>query len=115
MADEATTNYVSIIDQMTVGHRRLTDTFGQCAIPKVAWQIDPFGHSKEQAALFAAMGFDALFFAREDYQEKSHRIATKTLEHMWQASEDLGTAGDLFTGLMKNHYGPLSGIVSIFV
>lgn len=110
MADEATTNYVSIIDQMTVGHRRLTDTFGQCAIPKVAWQIDPFGHSKEQAALFAAMGFDALFFAREDYQEKSHRIATKTLEHMWQASEDLGTAGDLFTGLMKNHYGPLSGL-----
>ncbi|XP_017492694.1 PREDICTED: lysosomal alpha-mannosidase-like, partial [Rhagoletis zephyria] len=110
MNDEATTTYLSTIDQMTWGHRRLVDTFGRCAVPKVAWQLDPFGHSKEMAALFAGMGFDALFFARQDYQDIAQRVKTNTLEHMWQASEELGTRGDLLTGMMKDHYGPLPGL-----
>ena len=49
-------------------------------MPKVAWQIDPFGHSKEQARLFAKMGFDALFFARIDYRDKEQRREQKTLQ-----------------------------------
>ena len=104
MNDEATTHYNSIIDQMTWGHRRLHDTFGQCGVPKVAWHIDPFGHSREQANLFAAMNFDALFFGRQDFQDREHRIRTKTLEHMWQGSDDLGSAGDLFTSMMHMGY-----------
>lgn len=45
----------------------LRNTFG--FVPRVGWQIDPFGHSATQAGLLAAqVGFDALFFGRADYQ-----------------------------------------------
>ncbi len=53
---------------------------GSCAVPKVAWQIDPFGHSREEASLFAQMGLDALFFARIDGRDREERKSEKTLE-----------------------------------
>ncbi len=51
-------------------------------MPKVAWQIDPFGHSREEASLFAQMGFDSLFFARIDERERTQRKTEHTLEVM---------------------------------
>jgi lysosomal alpha-mannosidase len=57
MNDEATTHYSSIIDQHSLGATFLRDTFGECGRPKVGWQIDPFGHSREQASLFAQVNF----------------------------------------------------------
>ena len=56
MNDEAGTHYNAIIDQHTVGFRFLEQNFGECGRPKIAWQIDPFGHSREQASLFAQVG-----------------------------------------------------------
>ncbi len=53
MNDEATTHYNSIIDQHSLGAEFLRDQFGECGRPKIGWQIDPFGHSREQASLFA--------------------------------------------------------------
>ena len=53
MNDEATTEYNSIIDQMSLGLRFVDENFGSQARPRVAWHIDPFGHSAEQAAIFA--------------------------------------------------------------
>ena len=109
MNDEGASHYAAIVDQMSLGLRRLNDTFGACGVPKVAWQIDPFGHSKEQASLFANMGFDGLFFARLDWRDKTQREHNKTLEMVWEASQDLGAQSDLFTGVLFDHYGPPPG------
>ena len=90
MNDEAATHYVDIIDQMSLGLGILSDLFGECGRPRVAWQIDPFGHSREQASLVAQMGYDGLFFGRLDYADKKKRMADKTMEMLWQGSSSLG-------------------------
>ncbi|CAF0905121.1 unnamed protein product [Adineta steineri] len=99
MHDEATTYYNSIIDQHTLGAEFLRDQFGECARPKIGWQIDPFGHSREVASLFAQMGFDGLFFARADYQDSDLRNSTKTMEMIWKGSANLGEA----MGIVQHH------------
>ncbi len=53
MNDEGVTHYNSIIDQHSLGAEFLRNEFGECGRPKLGWQIDPFGHSREVASLFA--------------------------------------------------------------
>lgn len=38
---------------MDTGLRFVLENFGEEARPRVAWQIDPFGHSSEMATIFA--------------------------------------------------------------
>lgn len=108
MNDEAATHYQSIIDQFTWGLRFLNDTFGQCGRPRIGWQIDPFGHSREQASIFAQMGFDGMFFGRLDFQDKAQRLIKKNAEMIWQSSANLPDS-DLFTGALYNVYQPPPG------
>ncbi|XP_071440327.1 lysosomal alpha-mannosidase-like isoform X1 [Hetaerina americana] len=109
MNDEAVTNYMSTIDQMTWGFRKLNDTFGECGRPKVGWQIDPFGHSRDMASTFALMGMDGLFFARLDYMDKENRLKSKSAEMVWKGSPNIGKKSWLFTGVLYNHYQPPPG------
>ena len=51
MNDEASTHYNGIIDQMSLGLRFISNTFG--VRPLVGWHIDPFGHSSFQATAFS--------------------------------------------------------------
>ncbi|XP_062965767.1 lysosomal alpha-mannosidase isoform X2 [Cynocephalus volans] len=107
MNDEAATHYGAIVDQMTLGLRFLEDTFGNDGRPRVAWHIDPFGHSREQASLFAQMGFDGFFFGRLDYQDKEVRKEKRQMEQVWRASDSLKPpTADLFTGVLPNIYNP---------
>ncbi|XP_058452839.1 lysosomal alpha-mannosidase-like isoform X1 [Malaya genurostris] len=108
MNDEAATHYQSIIDQFTWGLRLLNDTFGECGRPRIGWQIDPFGHSREQASIFAQMGFDGLFFGRLDYEDKRERLTKKNAEMIWKASANMADS-DLFTGVLYNTYQPPPG------
>ncbi len=65
MNDEASTHYNSIIDQHSLGAAFLLEQFGECGRPKIGWQIDPFGHSREQASLFAQVTKKDSFIASE--------------------------------------------------
>lgn len=90
--------------------RHINDTFGECGRPRVGWQIDPFGHSREFASLLAQMGYDGLFLGRIDYQDKVNRLTKKNAEFLWHASDSLDPKkSDLFTGAMYNTYSPPPG------
>ncbi|KAF8386147.1 aman-1 [Pristionchus pacificus] len=106
--DEAAAHYVDIIDQMELGLHHLDRLFGECGHAQTAWQIDPFGHSRETANLFALMGYSSLFFARVHYLEKAARLTNKSLEFVWNASDDLKTK--ILTGAFyQDNYGPPEG------
>ncbi|KAI4350435.1 hypothetical protein L6164_004891 [Bauhinia variegata] len=108
MHDEATPHYIDLIDQTTLGHQFIKEEFGK--VPRVGWQVDPFGHSAVQAYLLGAeLGFDSLFFARIDYQDRAKRLRDKTLEVVWQGSSSLGSSSQIFTGIFPRHYDPPDG------
>ncbi|CAD5229226.1 unnamed protein product [Bursaphelenchus okinawaensis] len=94
--DEAASHYIDLIDQYTLGLQYLNETFGECGKPKVAWQIDPFGHSKEHANLLAQMGYEALFLGRMHFNELEERHQNKSMEFVWAGSDDQRT--NIFTG-----------------
>lgn len=106
MNDEACTHYRAIIDQFTWGHRRLEQMMGpDWTPPKVAWQIDPFGHSREQASIINRMGFDGFFLHRIDFRDYEQRDRESNLEFIWKTSDDLKSS-ELFTSVLKNYMPP---------
>lgn len=109
MNDEAASHYQSTIDQFTYGLRFIEDTLGKCARPKSGWQIDPFGHSREQASIFAQMGYDSVYFARLDYRDRDKRKKEKRMEMLWQGSANLGNNSNIFTHAFKSHYSAPGG------
>ncbi|KAJ3671808.1 hypothetical protein LUZ60_007887 [Juncus effusus] len=108
MHDEATVHYIDMIDQTTLGHRFIKQEFNK--IPRIGWQIDPFGHSAVQAYLLSAqVGFDALYFFRIDYQDKNKRKDLKELEVVWRGSNTFGSSLDIFSGIFPKNYEPPPG------
>ncbi|ETI47384.1 hypothetical protein F443_08394 [Phytophthora nicotianae P1569] len=105
MHDEATPHYIAMVDQTAYGHQLLMDEFG--ISPRIGWQIDPFGHSATQGSLLSqGVGFDALYFARIDYQDYGNRKKNKDLEFIWRPSKSRGKASQVFTGEIIDHYCP---------
>ena len=109
MHDEATTHFMGMIDQTTLGHAFLKKELG--VVPTVGWQLDPFGHSSSQASYMTSlMGFDALYFGRIDYQDLKLRQDTQECEGLWDASPNIGEP--VFwglTGSFGGNYGPPRG------
>ncbi|KAL8046895.1 hypothetical protein ABFX02_08G203600 [Erythranthe guttata] len=108
MHDEATTHYIDMIDQTTLGHFLIKSQFN--TTPRAGWQIDPFGHSAVQAYLLGAeLGFDSVHFARIDYQDRAKRKGDKSLEVVWQGSRTFGPSSQIFANAFPVHYSPPSG------
>jgi hypothetical protein len=107
MHDEATPYHEDMIDNMVLGHELLKREFDY--VPRVAWHIDPFGHSAANADLFAKMGFDALFFARIDYQDREKRRREKSMEMVWRPYIATGEPREIFTHAMYSHYSAPDG------
>lgn len=88
--------------------RTINDTVGKCGASRIGWQIDPFGHSREQASIFSQLGYDAVFFARIDYNDRNQRKSDKNLEILWQGSANLENS-NIFTSIFIDHYHAPSG------
>jgi alpha-mannosidase len=110
MHDEATTHFIDMIDQTTLGHRFLLDEFE--FVPQTGWQIDPFGHSATQAALLTSeVGLAGLFFARVDAADNANRQKNKALEFLWRSSPSFGASAQVFAGAFASgSYGPPAGL-----
>lgn len=109
MHDEATSHFIGMIDQTTLGHRFLKRELG--VIPKIGWQLDPFGHSASQASYFTSkVGFDALYFGRIDYQDLNRRHYQQDCEGLWNSSRNFdSTVFWGLTGSYEGNYGAPEG------
>ena len=110
MHDEASTHFISMIDQTTLGHTFLNNELG--VIPKIGWQLDPFGHSATQASLLTSkVGFDALYFGRIDYQDLQLRRLTQECEGLWNSSTAWRDSTVFWglTGSFEGNYGAPKG------
>ncbi|GAB2255390.1 hypothetical protein Droror1_Dr00009168 [Drosera rotundifolia] len=108
MHDEATTHYIDMIDQTTLGHRFIKQQFNKT--PRAGWQIDPFGHSAVQAYLLGAeLGLESVHFARIDYQDRDNRKDNKALEVIWRGSHTFGASSQIFANAFPVRYGPPDG------
>ena len=108
MSDEACPSFDDFINNMQKGHDFLMKEFG--VRPRIAWHIDPFGHSNAAPRIFADMGFDAWFFARLDYQDKERRLNQTEMEWVWRPFfEHEGKRTQIFTHALYQHYSAPQG------
>eukprot|EP01116_Phalansterium_solitarium_P000280 TRINITY_DN1017_c0_g1_i8.p1 TRINITY_DN1017_c0_g1~~TRINITY_DN1017_c0_g1_i8.p1 ORF type:complete len:1205 (+),score=332.33 TRINITY_DN1017_c0_g1_i8:2469-6083(+) len=82
MNDEATVHYESTLVQLLEGHSWLRRTLDHR--PSKGWSIDPFGHSPNQAYIYALSGFDAMVCHRFHYRVKKHLAQQRALEFFWR-------------------------------
>ena len=125
--NEASPTLTARITEEIEGHEWLLQTFG--VKPKVAWQIDPFGHSGLSPQLFAAIGFSALVINRIPFDVKDGLKGSQGMEFLWEqpgaltaavtvwafgtqrwcAGTGLSPGQALFTHVLHTHYSAPKG------
>lgn len=115
--DELLTTSHSAVVNLQEGHSYIRESFGSEAVPKIGWQIDPFGHSAATPRVYAAMGYKAMVLGRPDWRMRDAMESDKTLEFWWgsdagmcspslssRAGDDASANTKLFTHMLHTHY-----------
>lgn len=111
--DEANPDVGQVVEQVSEGHEWLRAHFG--VTPRIAWQIDPFGHSSLTPALYANMGYEAIVLNRVHFALKTDFKRQKHMEFVWQPSKLLngqgesGAHADIFAHVLHTHYSAPEG------
>lgn len=82
MPDEASTHYVSVIDQLIEGHQWLIENLG--VKPKNSWSNDPFGYSSTMPYLWKQTGMENMVILRIHQAIKGTLMKKKSLEFFWK-------------------------------
>ncbi|XP_060596328.1 alpha-mannosidase 2-like [Ruditapes philippinarum] len=98
MADEASTHYFAMLDQLIEGHQWLSQTLG--VKPTSGWAIDPFGHSSTMAYMLGQSGFNGMVMQRVHYAVKKYLAKARQLEFMWRQIWDSEGYTDMLSHVM---------------
>ena len=103
MHDEAVSHYQADVDQMTLGHDFIIETFGEQYIPRTCWHIDPFGSVGSNAALYGKMSFSAFGTNRIPDNIKTSWEDNQELDFVWEGSHSGIESDKLFTHVMDSY------------
>lgn len=98
MPDEASTHYISVIDQLVEGHQWLWNNLG--FKPNTSWSIDPFGHSGTMPYLWKQSGMTNMVIQRIHQSTKAQMVREKSLEFYWKQYWDQKGQSDIFCHVM---------------
>ena len=100
MHDEANPTYIDMLDNTAVGQRNIAQNFGVENLPRLTWQIDPFGHSAFQGVLSSTLGgYVGVMWGREDQSYKDIMAMKRGLERVWLPSPSLGASAAAWQGI----------------
>lgn len=102
MADEASTQYTSVIDQLMEGHQWLAENL-QTA-PTNSWAIDPFGHSATMPYLWRSSGMEHMVVQRVHQAVKATLAQETSLEFNWRQMWDTSGETDMLCHIMPYIY-----------
>ena len=110
MPDEATASATDMLDSLAVGHRAIVEQFGESALPSLAWQIDPFGHSAFMGLLSSKLNnADGVMWSRESYALYAASRASATLERVWTPSASQAAVATFQGTFAAYNYATVAG------
>ncbi|ESO90120.1 hypothetical protein LOTGIDRAFT_164424 [Lottia gigantea] len=98
MPDEATTHYVSVIDQLIEGHQWLWENLG--VKPENSWSIDPFGYSGTMPYIWKKAGMENMVIQRVHQAIKGSLASKQALEFQWRQMWDSKGSNDILCHVM---------------